>query len=87
MEEANDVVGTDATDDVTVGGDAMMLDIVGTETVDVVEIGLIAGVGAVDGTTDGVVDGIPVGDDVLVVAVTEVVVRVAGKANRYGDCG
>ena len=87
------MIGTDTTGDVTVDGDVVMVDIVETETVDVDEIGLItgaeavAGAGAVEGTTDCVVDGISIDDDVLVVAVTEVVVRVAGNANRYGDCG
>ena len=69
----------------TVDGDEMTVDIADTETVDEVEIGLITGAGAVEGTTDSVVDGIPVDDDVLVVAVVEVVVRVAGVASRYGD--
>ena len=69
----------------TVDGDVMTVDIADTETVDEVEIGLITGAGAVEGTTDSVVDGIPVDDDVLVVAVVEVVVRVAGIASRYGD--
>ena len=69
----------------TVDGDVMTIDIADTETVDEVEIRLITGAGAVEGTTDSVVDGIPVDDDILVVAVVEVVVRVTGIASRYGD--
>ena len=71
----------------TVDGDAVTVDIVDTETVDVVEIGIITGSGAVEGTTGGEVDEISIDDDVLVVAVTEVVRSIAGKANQYGDCG
>ena len=69
----------------TVDGDVMTVDIADTETVDEVELGLITDAGAVEATTDSVVDEIPVDDDVLVVAVFEVVVRVAGIASRYGD--
>ena len=85
MEEADDADVTDATGDVTVDGDTMTVDIADTETVDEVETELITGAGVVEGTTDGVVDEISVDDDVLVVAVVEVVVRVAGIASRYGD--
>ena len=85
MEEADDADVTDATGDVTVDGDVMTVDIADTETVDEVELGLITDVGAVEGTTDSVVGGILVDDDVLVVAVVEVVIKVAGIASRYGD--
>ena len=85
MGKADDADVTGATGDVTVDGDVMTVDIADTETVDEVELGLITGAGAVEGTTDSVVDGIPVDDDVLVVTVVEVVVRVTGIASRYGD--
>ena len=78
MEEADDADGTDATGDVTV-------DIADTETVDEIEAELNTGAGAVEGTTDDVVDEISVDDDVLMVSVVEVVVKVAGIASRYGD--
>ena len=85
MEEADDADVTDATGDVTVDGDVITVDIADTETVDEVETELITGAGAVEATTDDVVDEISVDDDVLVVAVVEVVVKVAGIASRYGD--
>ena len=87
MEEADDADVTDATGDVTVDGDVMTVDIADTETVDEVETELITGAGAVENTTDDVVDEISVDDDVLVVAVVEVVVKVAGTVSRYGESG
>ena len=73
---------TDANGDVTVDGDVMTVDIADTKTVDEVETELITGARAVENTTDGVVDEISVDYDVLVVAVVEVVVKVAGIASR-----
>jgi len=87
VKEADDADVTDATGDVTVDGDVMTVDIADTETVDEVETELITGAGAVEATTDAVVDEISVDDDVLVVAVVKVVVKVAGTVSRYGDSG
>ena len=84
MGKADDADVTDATGDVTVDGDVMTVDIADTETVDEVEAELITGAGAVEATIDGVVDEISVDDDVLLVAVVEVV-KVAGTVSRYGD--